>query len=78
MNVQHQPNSGEFDLIALAHGDKIEDGFEPDFPPEAERDVTQLKAHSPKAGKDAEDLRHRLSSSIENDTSRDRVLSCNI
>jgi exoribonuclease II len=28
-------------------------------------------AHSPNAGKDAEDLRHRLSSSIDNDTSRD-------
>jgi hypothetical protein len=37
----------------------IEHGFEPDFPPEAEREVAQLKAHSPKAGKDADDLRRQ-------------------
>jgi hypothetical protein len=55
MNVHYQPESGTFDLRAVAHRAMIEHGFEPDFPPEAEREVAQLKAHSPKAGKGVED-----------------------
>jgi hypothetical protein len=71
MNVNHQPDSGTFDRPAVAHQAMIKHCFEPDFPPEADRKVAQLKAHPSKAGRDAEDLRHRLSSSIDNDKSRD-------
>ena len=70
MNVHYQPESGTFDLRAVAHRAMIEHGFEPDFPSEVEREVAQLKAYSRKTEKDAEDRRHRLLSSIDNDTSR--------
>jgi hypothetical protein len=71
MKVHYQPDSGTFDLRGVVHQAMIEHGFEPDFPLEAEREVAQIKAHPSKAGRDAEDLRHRLSSSIDNDKSRD-------
>jgi len=49
----------------------IEHGFEPDFPPEVEQELAALNASPPKANASAEDLRHLLWSSIDNDTSRD-------
>ena len=49
----------------------IEHGFEPDFPPDARREVQALAAHPPQMNPAAEDLRHLLWSSIDNDTSRD-------
>ncbi len=50
----------------------IDEGFQPDFPPEAARQVDALKGHAV-AGTDAgvRDLRSLLWSSIDNDTSRD-------
>jgi len=48
-----------------------EHGFEPEFPPDAQREVAELAAHPPRMNPAAEDLRHLLWSSIDNDTSRD-------
>jgi exoribonuclease-2 len=58
-----------FDLVAAAHQEMINEGFQPDFEPDALR---QLEALRPAAA-DAEvrDLRSLLWSSIDNDTSRD-------
>jgi len=67
MSRHHHP----FDLRAAARESMIEHGFEPDFSPEVERELAALEAHPPKLNDDAEDLRHLLWSSIDNDTSRD-------
>jgi VacB/RNase II family 3'-5' exoribonuclease len=64
-------NSG-FDLFAAAHQEMIDEGFDPDFPPEVGRQVAALEtqtASSTDAG--VRDLRSLLWSSIDNDTSRD-------
>jgi VacB/RNase II family 3'-5' exoribonuclease len=63
----HQP----FDLVAAARQSVREHGFEPDFPPQAQQEVAALQANPPQANPGAEDLRHLLWSSIDNDTSRD-------
>ena len=51
----------------------IENGFEPEFPPEVQRELEELKAHPPKVEPSPiiRDLRSMLWSSIDNDTSRD-------
>ncbi len=51
----------------------IENGFEPDFSPEVQQQLAQLKVAPPPStpGKDVRDLRNLLWSSIDNDTSRD-------
>ena len=61
-----------FDLNAAAHQEMIDAGFQPDFSPEAERQVQALRTRPPVAA-DAgvQDLRSLLWSSIDNDTSRD-------
>jgi exoribonuclease-2 len=61
-----------FDLSAAAHQEMIDEGFQPDFPPEVARQVEALKTR-PAPGTDAgvRDLRSLLWSSIDNDTSRD-------
>lgn len=48
-------------------------GFEPDFPPEVQQQVAQLKAHPPQiaVADGIRDLRNLLWSSIDNDTSKD-------
>ncbi len=66
MNAHHP-----FDLRAAARQSMREHGFEPDFPPEVERELAALEADPPKLSDRAEDLRHLLWSSIDNDTSRD-------
>jgi VacB/RNase II family 3'-5' exoribonuclease len=61
-----------FDLFAAAHQEMIDEGFDPDFPPEVARQLAALKtktASSTDAG--VRDLRSLLWSSIDNDTSRD-------
>jgi exoribonuclease II len=60
-----------FDLQAAAKQIMLENGFEPDFPPEVGRQLAQIKSApaSPPAG--VRDLRQLLWSSIDNDTSRD-------
>ena len=71
MSTHHDSDFRAFDLRAAARQAMIEHGFEPDFPPEAERELETLAAHPPRANAAAEDLRHLLWSSIDNDTSRD-------
>ena len=60
--------SHDFDLAAAARQEMIEHGFEPDFPPAAER---QLAALQPRPDGDLHDLTALLWSSIDNDDSRD-------
>jgi VacB/RNase II family 3'-5' exoribonuclease len=63
----HQP----FDLVAAARRSLTEYGFEPDFPPAVQQELTALQAQPPKINPASEDLKHLLWSSIDNDTSRD-------
>jgi exoribonuclease-2 len=61
------------DLQAVAKKVVRQRGFEPDFPPEVQQQLTNLRAHPPQiaAGKNVGDLRNLFWSSIDNDTSRD-------
>src|SRR5579863_9545782 len=62
----------DFDLFTAARQEMIDEGFQPDFPPETARQLDALKtrtASSSDAG--VRDLRSLLWSSIDNDTSRD-------
>jgi len=51
----------------------LENGFEPEFPPQVQQQLTNLMAHPPQVtpGGSLRDLRSLLWSSIDNDTSRD-------
>jgi VacB/RNase II family 3'-5' exoribonuclease len=62
----------DFDLAGAARQEMIDHGFDPDFPPEVDRQVAGIGAHPvlPAAGT-LRDLRNLLWSSIDNDTSRD-------
>ena len=61
-----------FDLFAVARQEMIDEGFDPDFPPGVDEQLVALKARAaPAAEGDVRDLRARLWSSIDNDTSRD-------
>jgi len=61
-----------YDLLGAAHQEMLNQGFQPDFPPEAERQLDALKnAPTPRADAIVRDLRSLLWSSIDNDTSRD-------
>jgi VacB/RNase II family 3'-5' exoribonuclease len=61
------------DLQAIARDVMRQHGFEPDFPQEVQQQLADLRAHPPaiSAGGEVRDLRNRLWSSIDNDTSRD-------
>ena len=61
------------DLQAIAKQVMLANGFEPDFPPQVSQQLAELKAHPPdiNATEGLRDLRDRLWSSIDNDTSRD-------
>ncbi len=68
----NNPQPSHFDLQAAAKQTMLENGFEPDFPPEVEQQLAQIKSSPPKSlGSDVRDLRSLLWSSIDNDTSRD-------
>ena len=63
-----------FNLAAAAHAEMLRQGFHPDFPPEADQQIADVRAgeasrNAPQAG--VEDMRGLLWSSIDNDTSRD-------
>src|SRR6201996_746281 len=68
MPINHQTH---FDLAAAARRSMIGHGFEPDYPPPVAQQLAQLRAYPPAPASGAEDLRHLLWSSIDNDTSRD-------
>jgi exoribonuclease-2 len=61
------------DLQAAAKQAMVENGFEPDFPPQVQQQLEQLKAQSPQVAPspNIRDLRNLVWSSIDNDTSRD-------
>ena len=76
MNDDHpMPSSGlpsHVDLQAIARQVMIEHGFDPDFPPQVQQELADLKSSpKPSADRDVRDLRSLLWSSIDNDTSRD-------
>jgi VacB/RNase II family 3'-5' exoribonuclease len=61
-----------FDLFAAARQEMIDQGFDPDFPPEVARQLAALKTRPTSSLEaDVRDLRSLLWSSIDNDTSRD-------
>ncbi len=65
-------NHNGFDLAAAARQTMIDNGFQPDFPPEVERQMAALRTQKVlPGGNDVRDLRSLLWSSIDNDTSRD-------
>jgi VacB/RNase II family 3'-5' exoribonuclease len=74
-NYQAMPNlsSSHVDLQATAKDVMRQHGFEPDFPPAVQQQLADLQVHPPAiaAGGNVRDLRDRLWSSIDNDTSRD-------
>src|SRR5215470_8993325 len=61
------------DLQSLARQAMLDNGFQPDFPPEVHQQLSGLRACPPPltAGPQVRDLRHLLWSSIDNDTSKD-------
>jgi VacB/RNase II family 3'-5' exoribonuclease len=65
--------NSHIDLQAVAKDVMRQHGFVPDFPPEVQKQLADLRAHPPAvaAGGAVRDLRNRLWSSIDNDTSRD-------
>jgi VacB/RNase II family 3'-5' exoribonuclease len=71
MDTHHDPDFRAFDLRAAARQSMTEHGFEPDFPREVAQELEALNDHPPQTDAGAEDLRHLLWSSIDNDTSRD-------
>jgi VacB/RNase II family 3'-5' exoribonuclease len=68
----HSTKTLHFDLVAAAHADMIENGFQPDFPAGTDAALAQIKAQPAlPIAPDAQDLRNLLWSSIDNDTSKD-------
>ena len=71
--LMNNASAPHLDVQSLARQAMLENGFEPDFPPEVQRQVSELKAHPPEiaTGNAVRDLRNLLWSSIDNDTSKD-------
>jgi exoribonuclease-2 len=68
----NNPQPSHFDLQAAAKQTMLENGFEPDFPPDVQQQLAQIKSRpSQPSGSGVRDLRNLLWSSIDNDTSRD-------
>lgn len=67
----HTPS--HVDLQAAARQIMLENGFQPDFPPEVQQQLSEIEKHPPQLQVSAQvrDLRQLLWSSIDNDTSRD-------
>src|SRR5271169_6743901 len=65
--------SAHIDLQAIAKQVVLQHGFNPDFSPEVQQQLADLRAHPPAIapGGRVRDLRSQLWSSIDNDTSRD-------
>ena len=63
--------SGQNDLRAIARKAMTDRGLEPDFPPDALRQLNGIPGPASERDADIRDLRDRLWCSIDNDTSRD-------
>jgi len=70
MNV---PQSSSFNLQAIARQVMQAQGFDPNFPPEVQKQLADISAHPPQLtpSDKVRDLRNLLWSSIDNDTSKD-------
>ena len=69
----NDPRSSSNNLQATARQVMQAQGFQPDFPPEAQKQLADIKAHPPQLtpSDKVRDLRNLLWSSIDNDTSKD-------
>jgi exoribonuclease-2 len=68
----HSTKALHFDLVAAAHADMIEHGFQPDFSAGTDAELAAIKAQPALPSvPGAKDLRSLLWSSIDNDTSKD-------
>jgi len=68
----HSTKTLHFDLVAAAHAEMLEQGFQPDFPAGTDTELAAIKAHPElPSAPGAQDLRNLLWSSIDNDTSKD-------
>ena len=67
----HSTKNLNFNLVAAAHADMMEHGFQPDFPAGTDTELASIKAQAELPAKDVQDLRELLWSSIDNDTSKD-------
>jgi VacB/RNase II family 3'-5' exoribonuclease len=67
------PQSSSINLPAIARQVMQAHGFEPDFPPEVQKQLADISAHPPQLtpSDKVRDLRNLLWSSIDNDTSKD-------
>ena len=68
----HSTKPLNFNLVAAAHADMIEHGFQPDFPAGTETELATIRRslHACRLP-GMQDLRNLLWSSIDNDTSKD-------
>lgn len=68
----HSTKTLHFNLVAAAHTEMIEQGFQPDFPVGTDTELAAIKAHPElPSAPGAQDLLSLLWSSIDNDTSKD-------
>ena len=68
----HSTKNLHFDLVAAAHADMIEHGFQPDFPAGTDTELAKIEAQAQlPTSPEVKDLRQLLWSSIDNDTSKD-------
>src|SRR5271163_2134373 len=69
----NDPRPSSVNLQAIARQVMQAAGFQPDFPPEVQKQLADIRAHPPQlvASDKVHDLRNLLWSSIDNDTSRD-------
>jgi VacB/RNase II family 3'-5' exoribonuclease len=69
----NDPRSSSVNLQAIARQVMQAQGFEPDFPPEVQKQLADITAHPPQLvpSDKVRDLRNLLWSSIDNDTSKD-------
>jgi len=69
----NDPRPSSINLPAIARQVMQAQGFEPDFPPEVQKQLAEIKAHPPQLvpSDKVRDLRSLLWSSIDNDTSKD-------
>jgi exoribonuclease-2 len=69
----NDPRSASINLQAIARQVMQAQGFQPDFPPETQKQLADVSAHPPQLtpSDKVRDLRNLLWSSIDNDTSKD-------